>query len=184
MDQALNRILADDFLAGIGDVPVSELRASRATCRDVETKFSYLRRLIQGHHDVVTAEVRRRAEGGSPDDVTALVERLPSILADRVRAPGAGRLTATMEPGELSGEMVDKVDEVTGRVPLDGLTSVPAEVLEDAAESLAGLESEVSAIRRSLFDRIDAIEAELTRRYRDGEASVDDLLVDAGPTES
>jgi hypothetical protein len=34
----------------------------------------------------------------------------------------------------------------------------------------------VSDLRRNLFDRIDAIEAELTRRYRTGEASVDSLL--------
>jgi len=44
------------------------------------------------------------------------------------------------------------------------------------AESLAGFERTVSALRRTLFDRIDAIEAELTRRYRTGEASVDSLL--------
>lgn len=183
MDQALNRILADDYLAGLGEAPVADLRAARAECRDVETKFSYLRRLIQGHHDVVTAEIRRRSDGGAPGDVADLLDSLPTILADRVRGPGGGRLTATMEPGDVSGSMADRVNEATGSVPLEGLTSVSGDALEDAARRLAELEAEVSATRRSLFDRIDSIEEELTRRYRDGEASVDELLVDAESSE-
>jgi hypothetical protein len=38
-----------------------------------------------------------------------------------------------------------------------------------AERQLAALELEVSTLRRALFDRIDALQAELTRRYRDGE---------------
>ncbi len=34
----------------------------------------------------------------------------------------------------------------------------------------------MSALRRAVFDRIDAVETELTGRYRDGSAHVDDLL--------
>ena len=41
---------------------------------------------------------------------------------------------------------------------------------------LQAYERRVSDLRRALFDRIDAIENELTRRYRTGEASVDTLL--------
>src|SRR5438045_1013929 len=35
---------------------------------------------------------------------------------------------------------------------------------------------EVSSTRRQLFDRIDALQGEITRRYRTGEASVESLL--------
>ncbi len=49
-------------------------------------------------------------------------------------------------------------------------------MLARAATELADLELEISSLRRSLFDRIDTIQAELTRRYRDGETTVDDLL--------
>jgi hypothetical protein len=44
------------------------------------------------------------------------------------------------------------------------------------AEELDALEAEVSKLRQALFDRIDTLQAEITRRYRDGQAQVDDLL--------
>lgn len=181
MDQALERVLAEGFLADIERLPVADLRAARADCKDVETKCSYLRRLIQGHHDVLSGELRRRSEGGAPDDVTALVEKLPEILADRVRGPGAGRLTPTMTPGDLSGELVERIDAITAKVPLDGFGGRTDADLQRLADELAAMESEVSGLRRSLFDRIDAIEDELTKRYRDGSASVDDLLAGQEP---
>lgn len=182
MDQELRQILADGYLDGLAELSVEELREARARCRAVETKLSYLRRLIQGHHDVVTGEVRRRAEGGAPGDVIGLVEQLPTILADRVRAPGPGRLTSTMEPGEVSGGLSDRLAAITHRVPLDGLASVSGDELQQVVDDLSALEVEVSGTRRAMFDRIDVIEAELTRRYRDGEASVDDLLTRRGST--
>jgi hypothetical protein len=37
-------------------------------------------------------------------------------------------------------------------------------------------ENDLSALRRRLHERIDALQAEIGRRYRDGEASVDSLL--------
>ncbi|MBX3314430.1 MAG: hypothetical protein KF906_08930 [Actinobacteria bacterium] len=177
MDRELQEILAEGYLDGLDALSVPELRAKRATCREVETKLSYLRRLIQGHHDIVGGELTRRRDGGSPDDIASLVDRLPSILADRVRGPGQGRLTATVEPGELTGELVDRFTAVTRRVSLDDASEVGDVELERVATDLGALEVEVSATRRAMFDRIDAVEAELTRRYRDGEANVDDLLI-------
>ena len=45
-------------------------------------------------------------------------------------------------------------------------------------ETLFAFEQARSAERKALFGRIDALSAELVRRYRDGEASVDGLLSD------
>lgn len=176
MEADLQRILATGYLDGIGDRSIADLRSARVECRTVETKLSYLRRLVQGHHDVVGAERSRRSEGGERGDLASLIDRLPAILADRVRAPGAGRLTPNVEPGDVSGALADRVRTVVDRVPVDELTSAPTEQLAAFSDDLADLEGELSAIRRSLFDRIDTIEAELTRRYRDGEANVDELL--------
>ena len=90
---------------------------------------------------------------------------------------GAYKIRPRARVGNQAGELVDRVSVVTRRVALDS-TVVPGDAeLEQAAAELAALEIEVSATRRAMFDRIDTIEAELTRRYRDGEASVDDLLV-------
>ena len=48
--------------------------------------------------------------------------------------------------------------------------------LEELAAGLTAFERKVSEQRHSFFERIDALQAELTRRYRTGEASVESLL--------
>jgi hypothetical protein len=48
--------------------------------------------------------------------------------------------------------------------------------LAGLAHDLAAFERKVSEQRRAFFDRIDALQAELTRRYKTGEASVESLL--------
>ena len=42
--------------------------------------------------------------------------------------------------------------------------------------ALAEVEADLSARRRQVFERLDALSAEITRRYRTGEASVESLL--------
>lgn len=176
MDHDLERILADQYLTALADRPVAELRTLRAECQGVETQLSYLRRLVQGRHDIVTAETARRLGGGDPDDVHGLVERLPEILADRIRAPGPGRLPTSIEPPEPSGRLVERLDAIAEAVALDHPDAMSDADLAETADQLAALEGEVSTLRKAMFGRIDEIEAELTRRYADGEAHVDDLL--------
>ncbi len=176
MDQDLDRILGDGYLADLAERPVTVLRALRTECQALETKLSYLRRLVQGRHDIISGELDRRLGGGDPQDVAGLVDRLPEILADRVRAPGPGRLPTSIDPGEPTGSLVERFESIAEAVPLDRPDAVSDEALNRAADQLVALEAEVSALRRALFDRIDPIQAELTRRYHDGEALVDDLL--------
>ncbi|NLD78393.1 MAG: hypothetical protein GX643_17200 [Acidimicrobiales bacterium] len=176
MDQDLVRILADEYMAEIRSLPLADLRALRNECQHVETQLSYLRRLVQGRHDIATGEIERRRGGGSPDDVASLVERLPTILADRIHAPGSGRLPSSMEPGEGDGRLFEELEAITEAASLDAPDQVTDGDLARAAEQLAALELEVSSLRRQLFDRIDTLQAELTRRYRDGETTVEDLL--------
>lgn len=176
MDPELDRILAEDYLTGVADRPVAELRTLREECQAVETQLSYLRRMVQGRHDIVTGEIDRRSHGGDPDDVADLVDRLPEILADRIHAPGPGRLPSGMEPGELTGQLADRLTQITANVPIESPGDADDDALAEAAHQLSELEHEVSGFRRQLFDRIDTLQAEITRRYRDGEARVDDLL--------
>ncbi|MFT6761947.1 MAG: hypothetical protein ACJAXA_000594, partial [Candidatus Aldehydirespiratoraceae bacterium] len=44
--------------------------------------------------------------------------------------------------------------------------------------AIKSFEQRVSQDRRERFDKLDALSAELVRRYRDGEANVDSLLTD------
>lgn len=177
MEPELDRILDDDYLLDLPARPVAELRELRHECQAVETQLSYLRRLVQGRHDIVCGEIDRRQDGGEPGDVSGLVERLPEILADRIHAPGPGRMPVGMEPGELSGPLVERLDEVTAQVPIETTSSASGEQLAQAATELSDLEHDVSSMRRAVFDRIDAVQVEITRRYKDGEARVDDLLI-------
>jgi phosphoenolpyruvate carboxylase len=66
------------------------------------------------------------------------------------------------------------------RLAGDGRLAQAADLDSDALSALLGdlrdLEQRVSTKRKAYHDRIDALQAELTRRYQTGEASVDTLL--------
>ncbi len=176
MSETLDQILADDFLGDLESLDIVDVRARRARCQDVETGLSYLRRMVQGRLDVVTAERERRAEGGDADDLEALIARLPALLAGSTRSPGTGRLPQSFGTGAVEAELSDELDDIITTGHLDDPSEITDEVLTEAEAQLAAFEHKVSGLRRSLFDRIDALEAELTRRYRTGEATVDSLL--------
>ena len=59
---------------------------------------------------------------------------------------------------------------------MGALTDVADDQLAAMVEGLSDYEHAVSARRRALHERIDALQAEITRRYRTGEASVESLL--------
>jgi hypothetical protein len=176
MEDTIARILDPAYVAALETRPIEDIRSMRAECQEVETGLSYLRRVIQGHLDIVAAELARRREGGEPTDVHALVDRLPEILADHLRAPGNGRLPTTLGPGRPDEELDDRLATIVSTSGIDALEVVGDDELRTACDELSELEQEASHRRRALFDRIDALQAELTRRYRTGEASVESLL--------
>ena len=173
-EDTIGRLLDPEYLSDLAARPIEEIRQMRAECQDVETGLSYLRRVVQGRLDIVAAERQRRLEGGDPADVSRLIEQLPSILSDHLRAPGLGRLPSSLGPGTLDPALEARVDALVAE--LDDLASVTDEQLADGQARLTELEHELSEQRRAFFDRIDALQAELTRRYRTGEASVESLL--------
>lgn len=178
MRDTLRTITAADYLGDLTALEMRELRSRRATCQDVETGLSYLRRMVQGRLDVAEAERARRADRTptGDDDLEDLIARLPELLAHSTRTPGNGRLPSAMGTGDIDDDLAGELDEIvtTGRL------SAPDELDDDelaaVVTSLEAFERRVSDLRRQLFDRIDGIESELTRRYKTGEASVDSLL--------
>ena len=176
MTAELEHLLAPGYLDDLEGRSLEDLRAMRAECQEVETGLSLVRRLVQGHLDIVTIERTRRVEGGEPGDLTDLLARLPEVLADRTQAPGVGRLPAQMAPGELDPALeAELVDLVGAGGVLDPSAADDAE-LARLTEALGALEADVSARRRALFERLDAVQEEIARRYRTGDASVDTLL--------
>ena len=141
------------------DLSLQQLRSERDALREQEARLSFTRRLLQGQLDIL----RAHEPGGE-----SLAARLAAVLAD---APGGGAPARAMELAPP-----DDVD-----VP--GLPDL-AELDEDAtvalAEDLAAREAEVSHQRRSVLDRVDALQAELVRRYRAEGVDVDAVTRDGG----
>lgn len=172
----LHTLLDPGYLGDLRARPMDEIRAMRADCNTVESGLSLLRRVVQGRLDIVGVELTRRADGGHPADLPDLIAHLPEVLSDRTHAPGVGRLPQIMAPGELPAELEAELDAITGAGQLAELPSRGDDDLRALADALGAFEQKVSSHRRALFERIDALQAEITRRYKTGEASVDALL--------
>jgi hypothetical protein len=161
-------------LDGLSGRSTADVRALRATCQRLEAQVSYLRRLVQGHLDIVAAEQRRRRAGG-PDDLESLMAALPAALGDRVAGGTGGRFAGLAPVGDDPG-VTDELDDAVGEDDLGRLTALDDARLGALADRLSALERVVSGRRHVLHQRLDVLTAELTRRYRSGEASVDSLL--------
>lgn len=173
MADKLEEVLADDYLGDVETRPIDEIRAMRADCQQLELELSYVRRLSQARLDLIKAERSRRESGG---DVESLVERLPEILGEQLRAPGNGRLPQQLAPGETSGRFEAELGEIIDHSQLAQLPDLDDAQIDEIAAELGRFEEGVSDARRRLFAQIDALQGELTRRYKTGEATVDTLL--------
>jgi hypothetical protein len=182
------RIAEPGYVESSASCSLTELRARRAECQRLEDALSLLRRLVQGHLDIVRCEQQRRAAGESPD-LASLVAVLPRTLAEQGGDGAAVRSRPTAST-ITDPALTDELDAICDVVRLSHLPDLDDDELARLAGDLAGLERTVSARRRIVFDRLDALSSELTARYRTGAASVDALLRDEanggrrGPPES
>ncbi len=176
MSTELDRILSPGYLTDLEARSTDEIRSMRASCQRIEGELSYVRRLAQGRLDIVASEADRRRTGGQPGDMETMLEELPRVLADRTRGPGTGRPPQAMAPDDVDGALSQELDGIVTPTLLASLPEQDLERLVSLAEELKTFEQRVSADRRLLHERIDALQAELTRRYRSGEASVESLL--------
>ncbi|MFF3687800.1 hypothetical protein [Streptomyces sp. NPDC002187] len=154
----------------LGALRLPELRALRRDSQRDEADLSYVRRLVQGRIDILRAELGRRADPESP-----VVDRLSEILADvpSRRGSSARHVTLSTPRGEEYRRLADDVLDEVGLSDLDARTD---EELHTAMGRLLGYEQKVSRRRQQLQRTADDCSAEIARRYREGEAQVDDLL--------
>ncbi len=173
---AFQRIADADYLGDVTALELGRLRALRRECQEVEDALSYLRRLVQGRLEIVEAELARRATGQPPSDLDTLVAALPAALSDRGATPRpSGRPPARLEVPD-DPTLTEELDAVCDVATLGALPELSDAELAMRLSGLSELERTVSARRRVVLDRLDALSAELTRRYREGEATVDTLL--------
>jgi hypothetical protein len=168
----IDRVLAEDYLSGLRDAPLAEVRELRTEAEQEEVDLSYIRRMVQGRLDVIRAELNRREGNGSGN----LVQDLAGILADEPRSParGLGR-HVTVEPSRADSHR-RYVEALVADVDLSDVASRSADELAHAMRTLSDEEQTLSSKRREVQAVMDACSAEITRRYRDGEADVDTLL--------
>ena len=176
MSSEHDALLDPEGLTDLEERPIEEIRARRAACIEVETGLSYLRRLIQGSLDIIERELVRRAGGGDPQSVGDLVGQLPDILGEIPRPPGVGRLTQILEPTEFDDELIRAYEDVVGDGRLARAADLEGVELVALMDQLRAVEVKVSARRHAFHGCIDVLQAEMTRRYRTGEANVDSLF--------
>jgi hypothetical protein len=169
----IDRVLADDYLAEVDTLSIADLRTRRDDAEQEETDVSYLRRLVQGRIDILRAELARRGGEGSG----SLLADLPQILGEsgpRNAPRGLGRHNV-LEPSRAD-EHRRYVEAMVADVDLSDVTARTDDELRAALATFEREEAGLSEKRRRIFGVLDRCSAELTRRYRDGEADVSDLL--------
>ena len=170
----LDRIVDDSYLDALDQRSTDEVRRMRDECEEEESGISFARRVLQGRLDILRAEALRREHGGGPDSNGSLLSALPGILADD--ALGARpRVTRFLVPPSVQyhrravERLVD--DEVLATLGQRG-----NDELADLAHELASKERELSVTRRTVLERLDRLQDELTSRYKAGMADVQEVL--------
>lgn len=154
------------------ELSLPELRDLRRQLQHEDDAVSYARRVSQARLDLVKAEALRRTETSESDTADALRTVLSQHLTGGPARPP--RPTEDLSDHPLAVEL----DEICSVGGLGHLKELDDNELATLTEAISGFEARVSSDRRERFDRLDALSAELVRRYRDGEADVDALLTD------
>ena len=190
--------MAPEMVADLGSKQLPRLRDLRVQLTQAEGDVSFVRRVSQGRLDIVGHEVGRRERGQGSDDepglapASGLLFEMPDILTDAAADVPAepstsgsledvphtmpSRMVQVLEPGELALALIEDLDQVASPGNLANVEALSQSELADLFDRLREFETGLSGARRSLHDRIDGIQDEIARRYRDGEASVDALL--------
>lgn len=153
----------------LGTLNLPALRALRRDAQRDEADLSYVRRLVQGRIDILRAELARRRDPESP-----VVDRLSEILADAPSPQRSSRHVTLSTP--RSDEYRRLAADSLAEIELSDLDARTDEELHTAMGRLVRYEQQVSRRRHRLQRTADGCGAEIARRYRDGEAQVDDLL--------
>lgn len=164
----LDRVLDPSYIADLDALDVDALHAKKEESVELETEYSFVRRLAQGRIDIIEAEERRRATGGSMDEFIA---NLAAVLADDGPrpSPSAGRLAQQLTPSP-DIQWTRGLEHLVGDATLARLPDLSDEELADALRQLKELETEVSRTRRKLHDVLRVLELELAARIQAAQA--------------
>ena len=154
------------------DLPLDELRALRLQLQHEDDVVSYARRVAQARLDLVKSQHVRRDAGPDAD----LNAQIGGVLSQQLTGGPARPPRPTEDLSDNA--LADELDAVCAEYHFSRLDDLDDAELLALADAIGNFETRVSSDRRERFDRLDTLSAELVRRYRDGEASVDSLLAD------
>jgi hypothetical protein len=154
-------------------MPLDELRELRASLQHDDDAVSYVRRLSQARLDLIEAEMHRRDSTVDPKVITS---ELPAILGSHLTG-GPARPPRPAEDAS-NHPLAVELEQLSARLGASDLHSLDDDELITLRSELRVFEKARSQERQELFARIDALSAELVRRYREGEADIEGLLAD------
>ena len=153
---------------------LADLRTARNDLQQREDAVSYVRRMVQGRLDIARAERARRAENrGGAIDVSGEITRVFAAES----AGGSQRPPRDTEPS-IDDPLVVQLEALCDRIGFGSVHGLDDDELNVCIDELSSFEAEVSRRRRELFATIDALSAELVRRYKTHDSSVDERLDD------
>jgi hypothetical protein len=152
-----------------GDQPrsVADIRAERNALQGEEDAISFVRRLAQGRLDLVRDELRRRASGAEQHSAS-LTDRLADVFGQQHGGGSARPPRETNVPSDHP--LVLELDEMCAHFQFESMENLDDSSLDELGDALALFEKTCSKQRHDLFERIDALTAELVQRVREGGA--------------
>jgi len=167
-NRRLDRITAPEFVQGLPELSLADLRARRDECLAEREYLSLLRRLVQGRLDIVRAEVARREAG---DDPSTLVDHVAHAMSNETMSGSSrGEAVRLLVPPEEMTLARRRVEGLVADSALSDPRTLPDEELQDARERLETEEHTISADRRTVLNIHDALQEELKRRFKENPA--------------
>lgn len=163
-NRRIDRIRRPEFVEGLSELPLEELRERRDECYAEREYLSLLRRLVQGRAEILRAEIERRGQGG---EASSLIDRLASILSAEGQGPSRGEAVKVGLPDEEMLIARRRVERLVADAGLSDPGALDDDRLAQAVDLLASEEREVSETRRVVLDVLDVLQEELKRRYRE-----------------
>jgi hypothetical protein len=160
-------------MSNYSELDLAGIRAARAELQSQEDAVSFVRRMAQGRLDIARDEQRRRS-ANMPTSNTAT--DLAGVFGQE---HGGGSARPPRETNVSTDHpLVVELERLCERIGFGSIRTLDVDALQRVIDELAAFENARSGERRALFDQIDALTAELVKRYKDGGANVDALLND------
>lgn len=140
------------------------IRAERTALQREEDIVSFVRRLAQGRLDLVSDEERRRA-GGTDAPVMPLADRLAEVFGQQHGGGSARPPRETEVPTDHP--LLQQLDELCASHGFENMDTLDDRSLGALSDALGMFERECSRQRHEMFERIDALTAEVVRRVRE-----------------